>query len=85
MESHYAETGKPKPDVVFVSDDEYGGLNDHFMKRWLQTKDRTGMRCFGVAICAGYGGAMKAVSDDVRSILDMTSDPASVKDIFRTI
>jgi len=85
MERHYAETGKPKPDVVFISDDEYGGLADHFMKRWLQTKDRTGMRCFGVAICAGFGGAMKAVSDDVRSILDMTSDPASVKDIFRTI
>ncbi len=85
INSHYNVTGSPKPDVVFVSDDEYGSLDEDFMHRWVTTKDRTGLRCFGVAIAAGYGGAMAAVSDDVRSLLDMTSDPREVRDIFRTI
>lgn len=82
---HYSATNSPKPDIVFVSDDEYGAVNESFMTRWNATKDRTGLRCFGVAIAAGYGGAMAAVSDDVRSLLDMTSDPREVRDIFRTI
>jgi uncharacterized protein with von Willebrand factor type A (vWA) domain len=91
METHYGNhveagwTNSPKPDVVLISDDEYGGLDEDFMHRWHATKDKTGMRCFGIAIAAGYGGAMNAVSDNVRSILDLAADPSQVKDIFRTV
>lgn len=85
VETYYNETGRPKPDIVFISDDEYTGLDEQFMSRWNTVKDHTGLRCFGIAIAASYGGAMTAISDNVRSILDMTSDPREVRDIFRTI
>lgn len=85
IEEHYRDHAQPKPDVVFISDDEYGHLDEDFMRRWDTTRDKTGLRCFGVAIAAGYGGAMRAVCDDVRSITDLTADPSAVKDIFRTV
>lgn len=82
----YSDADGKKPDIVFITDDEYGGLDTSFMQRWNATKAKYDLRCFGIAMCAGTSGALEAVSDNVRSIAGMTdSDPRVVSDLFRTI
>lgn len=85
VESYDDVDGK-KPDIVFITDDEYGTLDTSFMERWNRTKRKYDLRCFGIAMLAGTSGALEAVSDNVRSITGMTdSDPRVVADLFRTI
>ena len=89
MDQHYdanVTTSKGKPDIVFITDDEYGSLDPQFMQEWNRVKDKTSLRCFGVAIGCGFSGALQQVSDNVRSITDLVdSDPRSMADVFRTI
>ena len=77
--------GKGRPDIVMLTDDEYGALKPEFMHRWNAVKDKTSMKCYGIAIGCGYSGALKQISDNVRSITQMVSDPRNVGDLFRTI
>lgn len=82
----YHADDKPKPDVVFVTDDDYGAMDPQFMAKWNQVKHRVSMRCFGVAIgCRGEKGALAAIADDVRRVDELSSDPAVMADLFRTI
>jgi uncharacterized protein with von Willebrand factor type A (vWA) domain len=89
MEKHYdanVTTTNGKPDIVFITDDEYGSMDEGFMSEWNRVKDKTSLRCFGVAIGCGYSGALQQVSDNVRSITELVeSDPRSMADVFRTI
>lgn len=86
VESYDDKDGK-RPDIVFITDDDYFGADDAFMREWNKTKDKYDLRCFGIAMGgAGTGGMLEAVSDNVRSVTDMTdSDPRVVADLFRTI
>jgi uncharacterized protein with von Willebrand factor type A (vWA) domain len=84
VNAYHAE-GKPKPDIVFLTDDEYGQMDEDFMNDWVTMKRATSMRCFGVAIGCSVSGALTQVADDVRSITEMTSDPRSVADVFRVL
>jgi uncharacterized protein with von Willebrand factor type A (vWA) domain len=89
VEDHYDKnvmTSKGKPDVVFVSDDEYGSMDEDFMREWQRVKDKISLRCFGIAIGCGFSGAMAQISDNVRAIQDLVdSDPKAMADLFRTI
>lgn len=89
VETHYDENmpnTKGKPDIVFITDDEYGSLDESFMREWHRVKDKLSLRCFGVAIGCGYSGALKQVSDNVRAIQELTeSDPRVMADVFRTV
>ncbi len=81
----YGDRNKPKPDVVFITDEEYGQLPEEFVKRWRAAKDRLDMRCFGIGVPnVRSNGALNALSDDVRSLSDMTN-VEQVADLFRTI
>lgn len=86
VESYDDKDGR-KPDIVFITDDDYYGSDEEFMRKWNRTKDKYDLRCFGIAMGgAGTGGMLEAVSDNVRSVQDMTdSDPRVVADLFRTI
>lgn len=86
VEQYDDKDGK-RPDIVFITDDDYYGSDEEFMRRWNKTKERYDLRCFGIAMGgAGTGGMLEAVSDNVRSIEGMTdSDPRVVADLFRTI
>lgn len=75
---------KPKPDVVFVTDDQ-GQLPEAFMQRWNRVRDRHSLRCFGIAIGTAVSGVLNAVADNVRSVTDLTASPGDVADVFRTI
>lgn len=86
IERSYDDANKPKPDVVFITDDEYGSMDEDFMREWNRIKDKTAVRCFGVALGCGYSGALQQVSDNVRKIEELTeSDPRVMADLFRTI
>lgn len=83
----YAADKKPKPDIVFITDDCYYGLSEEFITEWNAVKHEVEMRCFGILIGTGGGesSALNAVSDDVRTIDGMTSDPNNTRDLFRTV
>lgn len=86
IEETYDRDGKSKPDIVFMTDDEYGSLDEDFMHEWNRVKDKASIRCFGIAIGCSYGGALEAVSDNVRSVADLVdSDPRALADLFRTV
>lgn len=77
--------GKPKPDVVFVTDDAYHSVDTEFAKEWNRIKELTDMRCYGILVGSpGRSGALDAVADNVRTIEDLTN-LESVRDIFRTV
>lgn len=84
LESYDEKDGK-RPDVVFITDDEYGSLDPAFMQRWNKAKAKYDSRCFGIAIGCGTSGALNAVADNVRTVTEMTADPKAVSDLFRTI
>lgn len=76
---------KPKPDIVFMTDDDYGSLSESFMTEWNRVKDLTSLKCFGIAIGCSTSGALASVSDNVRAIGELTSDPRVMADVFRTV
>ena len=83
--NEYGERDKPKPDVVFVTDEEYGSLPEDFVKRWHDAKRRLDMHCYGIGVPTVHGnGALNALADNVRSLKDMTN-VEQVADLFRTI
>ena len=83
----YGTRDLPKPDVVFITDDDYGSLDEGFMRRWNAAKADLQMRCFGVGLhIRGRAGALASVSDNVRLLASLANGgPDAVADIFRTI
>jgi uncharacterized protein with von Willebrand factor type A (vWA) domain len=83
--SDYNRNGKPKADLVFMTDDG-GSVSPEFTHRWLDAKERLQFRTFGMAIGAGVStdGVLTTISDNVRSITDLM-DTTAVADIFRTV
>lgn len=81
----YDDKDGKRPDIVFITDDEYGTLDTSFMAEWNKTKDKYDLKCYGIGMGVGVSGALEAVSDNVRSVTEMTSDPREVADLFRTI
>lgn len=84
VEGYDDKDGK-RPDIVFITDDEYGQLDPDFMHEWNRVKAKYDLRCFGIGMNTGVSGALSAVSDNVRVIDEMTADPQAVSDLFRTI
>jgi uncharacterized protein with von Willebrand factor type A (vWA) domain len=80
----YATAGKDKPDIVFITDDAYTSISQEFMVRWDQVKAATQMRVFGILLGTGDSGALSQVSDNVRT-LDDVSNLDGVRDIFRVL
>jgi uncharacterized protein with von Willebrand factor type A (vWA) domain len=82
----YGKRDKPKPDVVFITDEEYGELDPAFLQDWQRVKHDTSMRVFGIAVgTSGGNGALRAVADDVRVVSTLASDPRVMADLFRVI
>ena len=85
IEKDFDALGKPRPDIVFITDDAYGSMDPDFMHEWNRVKDKTSLKCYGIAIGCDSSGALAAVSDNVREITALVSDPRNVGDLFRTI
>jgi uncharacterized protein with von Willebrand factor type A (vWA) domain len=80
----YHLDGKSKPDIVFVTDDAYRELDEHFMAEWNRSKKQTEMRVFGILLGSGTSGALEQISDNVRT-LDDVSTLDGTRDIFRVL
>jgi uncharacterized protein with von Willebrand factor type A (vWA) domain len=77
---------KGRPDIVFISDDEYGNLDDTFLEEYRRIKAKASIKTYGIAVGCSAGGAMQQISDNVRAITELVdSDPRKLGDLFRTI
>lgn len=85
IEDRFDKQGKPRPDIVFISDDQVGSINPTFLHEWNRIKDKTSVFAYGIAIGCSASGAMATLCDNVRSINQLVSDPRNVGDLFRTI
>lgn len=81
LKAEYNDEGRMRGDIVLITDGECDVTED-WMRAWTDIKHRLGFRVFGVAIGASPGPVLDALSDNVRTISDLT-DPDSVSDIFR--
>jgi uncharacterized protein with von Willebrand factor type A (vWA) domain len=80
----YAEQGKDKPDIVFITDDAYTEIGEEFLTEWKRVKNATQMRVFGILLGTGSSGALEQLSDNVRT-LDDVSNLDGARDIFRAL
>jgi uncharacterized protein with von Willebrand factor type A (vWA) domain len=85
IEKDFDGLGKPRPDIVFITDDAYTTMDPEFMHEWNRVKDKTSLKCYGITIGCAVSGAVEAVSDNVREISQLVSDPRNMADIFRTV
>lgn len=86
IEEKFDKQGKARPDIVFLTDDEYGNLAPEFLSEWYRIKEKAQVKCYGISLGCGYSGALEVISDNVRSLRDLvSSDPKAMGDLFRTI
>ena len=81
----YGAQDKPKPDVVFITDDEYRIPDKEFLREWQEARRELSMIVYGVVIGRPASGALDAISDNVRSVTELSSDPGIMRDVFQTI
>ncbi len=68
-EQYHADTGKGRPDIVFVSDDAYTYIDAAYLAKWNEARERLSMVCQGVLIgVSGQSGAMEQLCDSVRNV-----------------
>lgn len=81
----YEKSGKPKPDVVFITDAECD-VDDAFIEAWKDVKKRADVRCYGINIGgSGRYSAMDRLVDRCIQINQLNANPAAVTEMFRTI
>lgn len=86
IETDFDAHDKGRPDIVFISDDEYGVLNETFLAEYRRVKEKASIKTYGIAVGCSVGGAMAQLSDNVRAITQLVeSDPRALGDLFRTI
>lgn len=80
----FDERGKPKADIIFITDDDCHVSPDWMLKYQVEKK-RIAFRTFGIAMgTTRPGGALDALSDNVRCVQEF-ADPSEVKDIFQLL
>jgi uncharacterized protein with von Willebrand factor type A (vWA) domain len=84
--AEYNAAGKQRGDIVLITDGECE-VGEEWMRGWRDAKQQLGFRLFGVAIDAHQtapGGTLDVLSDNLRSIGDLT-DVHATSDMFRLI
>jgi len=84
LEREFSGTGRQHGDIVFVTDGE-APISPTFLRRWHERKDRSGFRCFGVAVATDVTPEIAAVSDNTRTVVDLIDVESTTGDLFRTI
>ena len=81
----YARRGKPRPDIVIITDDECK-VPDDFTQTFSTAKIRSDARCYGIQVGGDSGyGTLSILADRTLSITRLTASPEGVQDLFRTI
>jgi len=86
LEAEYNDEGRMRGDIVLITDGERGVTED-WMRGWNERKARLGYRVFGVAVDSRPGPVLEALSDNLRTIADLTAPGAvhAAADMFRVI
>lgn len=81
----YEKVGKPKPDIVFITDDDCY-VSPEFVTQWCELKERAEVTVFGIQIGgSGYRNTMAQLADRVINIDQLNATPEGVKELFRGI
>jgi uncharacterized protein with von Willebrand factor type A (vWA) domain len=81
LEAEHDQDGKTRGDVVLITDGACD-VSEGWTRTWNDRKHRLGFRLFGIAIGTSPGPVLTALSDNLRTISDLTA-PAETADIFR--
>jgi uncharacterized protein with von Willebrand factor type A (vWA) domain len=81
LEDEQDQDGRQHGDIVLITDGACG-VSEDWMRAWNDRKHRLGFRVFGIAIGTTPGPVLTALSDNTRTIGDLTT-PDGVADIFR--
>jgi uncharacterized protein with von Willebrand factor type A (vWA) domain len=81
----YASAHKPKPDIVFVTDDDCR-VPDTFVEEWAKVRHENDVRCYGIQVggSADYN-TMQTLTDRQLSITSLNANPEGVAEIFRSL
>lgn len=83
--AEYGKAGKPKPDIVFVTDDDCS-VPDAFVKDWQAVKSDLDMTCYGIQIgVTQTSRAMHRLCDKTILLTRLNSNPQGMQELFRTI
>lgn len=74
-----------RPDVVFITDDDYNAPTEEFIAAWSAARAEHSIRCWGVHIGGRVSGALAAVSDSFFEISELAHDVTSVAPLFRSL
>ena len=83
LEAEYNADGRMRGDIALITDGVCG-VTEEWMRAWNERKAVLGFRVFGIAVGRQPSGVMDALSDNVRTIEDLTG-PENVADIFRVV
>lgn len=81
----YAKARKPKPDIVFITDDECR-VGEEFVEQWKQAREDHDISCYGIQI-GGSGDyhTMQSLTDRQLSISKLNATPEGVTELFRSL
>jgi uncharacterized protein with von Willebrand factor type A (vWA) domain len=83
LAEEYDTDGRAKGDIVLISDDECG-VSEQWTAAWLAAKRRLAFRLFAIAVARQPGAVMEALSDNARSIDELTT-PDAARELFGLI
>lgn len=84
MKEH-AEAGRPRPDIVFVTDDDCR-VPEEFVEKWRAAREEMGMTVYGIQIGgSALRNTMPLLCDKTIDLSQINSDPEGMTELFRTI
>ena len=84
MVKRYERAGKPKPDILLLSDGSCK-VPDGFVEEWQEMRTSADVRCYGVQIGGSPNSVMRSLVDRAISLSRLNSNPADMAEVFRTI
>jgi uncharacterized protein with von Willebrand factor type A (vWA) domain len=81
----YAAARKPKPDIVFITDDQCR-VTDQFVEAWRTGREEAEIRCYGIQVGgSGEYETMQHLTDRQLSINALNANPEGVTELFRNL
>jgi uncharacterized protein with von Willebrand factor type A (vWA) domain len=81
LQAEHDQDGTTRGDIVLITDGACD-VSEDWMRAWNDRKHHLGFRVFGIAIGTSPGPVLTALSDNTRTIGDLTT-PDAAADIFR--
>jgi len=80
-----AANGRPKPDIVFVTDDDCS-VPDTFVETFREAREKFGITVYGIQIGgSALRNTMPKLCDKTIDLSQVNSDPEGMTELFRTI